>query len=67
MELEEGWAHMQVSVPLRAPGRPSWPCPRLPASHAHLLLQAGIEKLIRILEGEQESSINAQQYMMLYT
>jgi hypothetical protein len=29
--------------------------------------QQGINKLIRLLEGEQESQFNAEQYMMLYT
>jgi hypothetical protein len=31
------------------------------------ILQAGIDKLIRILEGENESQFNAEQYMKLYT
>ncbi|KIY98613.1 Cullin-1 [Monoraphidium neglectum] len=30
-------------------------------------MQAGINKLIRILEGENESQFNAEQYMKLYT
>eukprot|EP00775_Hariotina_reticulata_P008401 gene8401-8585_t len=30
-------------------------------------MQQGINKLIRLLEGEQESQFNAEQYMMLYT
>jgi hypothetical protein len=30
-------------------------------------LQQGIQKLIRLLEGQQESQFNAEQYMMLYT
>lgn len=30
-------------------------------------LQRGINKLIRLLEGETESQFNAEQYMMLYT
>ncbi|KAI8467553.1 MAG: Cullin [Monoraphidium minutum] len=30
-------------------------------------MQAGIDKLIRILEGENESQFNAEQYMKLYT
>lgn len=29
--------------------------------------QTGITKLIRILEGENESQFNAEQYMRLYT
>lgn len=33
----------------------------------HLSLQQGIQKLIRLLEGQQESQFNAEQYMMLYT
>jgi hypothetical protein len=31
------------------------------------MLQRGIGKLIRLLEGEMESQFNAEQYMMLYT
>jgi cullin 1 len=31
------------------------------------MLQRGIDKLIRLLEGETESQFNAEQYMMLYT
>lgn len=30
-------------------------------------MQQGIQKLIRLLEGQQESQFNAEQYMMLYT
>ncbi len=30
-------------------------------------LQNGINKLIRLLEGEQEEQFNAEQYMHLYT
>jgi cullin 1 len=30
-------------------------------------LQQGIQKLIRLLEGQPESQFNAEQYMMLYT
>ncbi|WIA23649.1 hypothetical protein OEZ85_000353 [Tetradesmus obliquus] len=30
-------------------------------------MQRGIDKLIRLLEGETESQFNAEQYMMLYT
>jgi hypothetical protein len=30
-------------------------------------LQNGIQKLIRLLEGQPESQFNAEQYMMLYT
>ncbi len=29
--------------------------------------QKGIQKLIKILEGEQEDQFNAEQYMSLYT
>ncbi len=30
-------------------------------------MQSGINKLIKILEGEQEDQFNAEQYMNLYT
>jgi cullin 1 len=30
-------------------------------------MQKGIQKLIRLLEGEQEDQFNAEQYMHLYT
>ena len=30
-------------------------------------VQSGITKLKKLLEGENESSFNAEQYMMLYT
>lgn len=35
--------------------------------HTHPSLQQGIQKLIRLLEGQPESQFNAEQYMMLYT
>jgi hypothetical protein len=67
IELEEGWASMQVRAGSCA-GRAIPPCcallltPRRPT-----VLQRGIDKLIRLLEGETESQFNAEQYMMLYT
>jgi hypothetical protein len=33
------------------------------ACHVH----AGIDKLVKILEGQQEEQFNAEQYMNLYT
>lgn len=41
--------------------------PRTPLTPFLYMTQTGIQKLIRILEGEQETNINAEQYMMLYT
>lgn len=64
IELEEGWASMQVhSTPACMHGMRE-----LVAYHSgSVALQQGINKLIRLLEGEQESQFNAEQYMMLYT
>lgn len=51
------------SAPSMHPPRPDRAPPRAPHN-----TQAGIDKLIRILEGEQgESQFNAEQYMRLYT
>ena len=37
------------------------------AKYTIACLQSGITKLKKLLEGENESSFNAEQYMMLYT
>lgn len=63
MELEEGWSQMQV----RCMARPMSSCRRAGASDRLVALQNGINKLIRLLEGEPEAQFNAEQYMMLYT
>lgn len=79
MGLHAGWfwpscwslrAFMNCSKALAGPSRPqqaladpcrmSPPCPPRP-------LQQGIQKLIRLLEGQPEAQFNAEQYMMLYT
>ena len=52
-----------IARPVRARGQP---CMRALAACARQP-QAGINKLIRILEGENESQFTAEQYMQLYT
>lgn len=42
------------------------PCSTFPLAICPTL-QQGIQKLIRLLEGQPESQFNAEQYMMLYT
>jgi hypothetical protein len=52
----------------RGPARARRPGSPAKRAHAAVRLQKGIQKLIRILEGEpNESSFNAEQYMLSYT
>ena len=64
IELAEGWSFMQVMLQSAFLNGVNLqhiePC-RLS------LLQNGINKLIRLLEGEPEEQFNAEQYMNLYT
>ena len=64
--LEEGWGTVRACCAsqfrLSAVSPPPDPPPL-----ARAQMQTGIEKLIRILEGEQEEQFNAEQYMNLYT
>ena len=82
IELEEGWASMQVRELGRRRGlrrlnrastvrRAMQGAATLRAlvcfSRAPAPQQDGIGKLIRLLEGDEEQQFSAQQYMMLYT
>lgn len=81
IQLEEGWRDMDVRAaqylawrrpiarqrrqrPRFDPASGVDPATTLPRT---LHVQAGINKLKRILEGEEEEQFNAEQYMMLYT
>jgi hypothetical protein len=60
------WAREErhPGTPARAPPLPAAP---VPTSAPAASLQTGIQKLIRLLEGEQEDQFTAEQYMLLYT
>lgn len=64
VELEEGWNHMAVS---EAPCVLASIFAKLSLTTKSNDVQTGITKLKRLLEGEDETSFNAEQYMMLYT
>ena len=66
--LEEGWGTVRACVCCASQFRLSAVSPPPdPPPLARAQMQTGIEKLIRILEGEQEEQFNAEQYMNLYT
>ena len=63
VELDEGWNHMAVSSLFDCAGSSLNSSP----FDFDIWMQSGIGKLKRLLEGEDETSFNAEQYMMLYT
>lgn len=72
VDLEDGWSHMQVGVYCDLHMHIGVCCFALQRRHFGLCKtsftpQTGITKLKKLLEGENESSFNAEQYMMLYT
>ena len=69
VDLEDGWSHMQVGICCDLQHLQSQSSLKavLGPAITSLALQSGITKLKKLLEGEQESSFNAEQYMMLYT